>query len=150
MAFLNTLRTGVLSTLVLFVLTIELHAQSALLSSDQLMNILHGKDSLVDIVLKNKDSYRFQLQLSEVKNNQIIKSISIGEPKYFYPASLVKLPVALLALEKMQRLGLDLDCSIEVGNYEPCKSETFIAISRKYNLTFRQLFHERSGYFNFS
>jgi len=142
MALVNTLRKGILRTLVIFVFSIEIQAQVPFLSSDKLIENLRGKDSLVDVVLENKDSYRFQLHLSEVKNNQITKSVSIGDPKYFYPASLVKLPVALLALEKIQRLGLDLDCSIEVGNYEPCKSETFISLTKKHPLTFRQLFEE--------
>ena len=142
MALVNTLRKGILRTLVIFVFSIELQAQVPFLSPDKLIENLRGKDSLVDVVLENTDSYRFQLHLSEVKNNLLTKSVSIGEPNYFYPASLVKLPVALLALEKIQRLGLDLDCSIEVGNYEPCKIETFISLTKKHTLTFRQLIEE--------
>ncbi len=42
---------------------------------------------------------------------------------YFYPASTVKLPVALLALAKCRALGIPLDAAMHIGTVEPWQTE---------------------------
>ena len=55
---------------------------------------------------------------------------------------MVKLPLALLVLEKIERLHLDLDHSIEIGSYEACKYNAFVNLGKKHKITFRQLLEE--------
>lgn len=76
-----------------------------------LTNILgKNKDSLFQNVLAHPDEYRLQIiytQINRDKNNQphfTDYSFHVDPQLYFYPASTVKLPLAALALEKINEL----------------------------------------------
>jgi hypothetical protein len=63
-------------------------------------------------VLYNPSPYRLQIYYTQIdrdqRNNITFKNYFYGDSSsYFYPASLVKLPVAALALEKLQSLNND-------------------------------------------
>ncbi|MFK7785773.1 MAG: hypothetical protein AB8B56_11690, partial [Crocinitomicaceae bacterium] len=71
-----------------------------------LLEMIYGKDSLVDHVLKNREKYRFQFMVTDVFEQD--STFYLGETYnyvrpdwYFYPASVVKLPTAILSLEKL-------------------------------------------------
>ena len=74
----------------------------------QLLN--NSKDSLIQKIYSNKAIHEIQIIYTQIirdtKGNPSFKEFSYQEnPKrYFYPASTVKLPVAILALEKLRRL----------------------------------------------
>ena len=74
----------------------------------QLLN--NSKDSLIQKIYSNKAIHEIQIIYTQIirdtKGNPIFKEFSYQEnPKrYFYPASTVKLPVAILALEKIRKL----------------------------------------------
>jgi len=88
-------------------LGISLPAQDNLLPE-----ILIGKSPLVDQVLEDADAFEVQLIYTRIdRNNQqepIFNNYKFGcDPnRYFYPASTVKMPVAALALERINELGI--------------------------------------------
>jgi len=76
-------------------------------------------------VVQDPEKYRVQIMYTQINrdaNNQpnfktLIYNVNPGE--YFYPASTVKLPVTVLALEKLRRLnrqGLDRDTTMLTGS----------------------------------
>lgn len=83
-------------------------------------------------VMQNPEKFRVQIlytQIDRDANNQpVFKSFeyNVNPGKYFYPASTVKLPVAALALEKLNRLnvaGLNLDTTMLTGADAHSQSE---------------------------
>ena len=62
------------------------------------------------VVLKNKEKHEIQILLSQVKRDKtgnisfIEDSFQLNENKYFYPASTAKLPISILALQKIKSL----------------------------------------------
>jgi len=83
-------------------------------------------------VMQNPEKFRVQIlytQIDRDANNQpVFKSFeyNVNPGEYFYPASTVKLPVAALALEKLNRLnvaGLNLDTTMLTGADAHSQSE---------------------------
>lgn len=76
-----------------------------------LMNLLKEYPQYFDSVLKNKKEWNVQIiytQINRDKNNApSFKDyyFNVDSSKYFYPASTVKLPIALLALQKLDELN---------------------------------------------
>ncbi len=65
-------------------------------------------DTLLQKVLSESDKYQWQCQFSYLDGSRWHK-VFIGDSiQYFYPASTVKLPLALLALEKLNELNIPL------------------------------------------
>ncbi len=77
-----------------------------------LVNILKNKPELFGKILAEPSKYRVQIlytQIDRDKNNTpTFKSYSyrINKDEYFYPASTVKFPACLLALEKLNQLNI--------------------------------------------
>src|SRR5688572_25145351 len=78
-----------------------------------LTNILSGtQHDILNHVLQNKDSFRIQIiytQINRDKNNRPTFQnyyFNVDSSLYFNPASTVKLPLALLALEKLNTLNI--------------------------------------------
>lgn len=78
---------------------------------DSLRRQLDGADGVVKLVLKEPDRFRVQILQTELDaTGQPVKptqSFRHRPDEYFYPASTVKLPVAVLALERCRDLGID-------------------------------------------
>ena len=68
------------------------------------------RDSLGSKVLKNKDLYEIQIIYTQIDRDPAGRPIfhsywhNVDSTRYFYPASMVKMPLALLSLEKINRL----------------------------------------------
>lgn len=73
-------------------------------------NILNKDITEIRKVIINKKKHEIQILLSQVKRDKsgnisfIEDSFQLDENKYFYPASTVKLPIAILALQKIKSL----------------------------------------------
>ena len=86
----------------------------------QLIN--ESENSLIKKIRSNKEAYELQVLYTQIQRdnegNPSFKEFSYQEdPKrYFYPASTVKLPVAILALEKIRRLQRQ---GVEISPYSP-------------------------------
>ncbi|MEL7532784.1 MAG: serine hydrolase [Bacteroidota bacterium] len=78
-----------------------------------LANILQGQGELFEEVRLNSKKYRLQILYTQIDReaDQSPRFTSYGyrtnHESYFYPASTVKMPAALLALEKLNHLGID-------------------------------------------
>jgi len=86
--------------------------------------LLESQPERFGTVMQDPAKYRVQIMYSQIDrdndNQPIFKSFAynVNPGEYFYPASTVKLPVAALALEKLQRLnlpGLNPDTTMLTG-----------------------------------
>jgi hypothetical protein len=90
-----------------------------------LENVLHKNKVKLDPVIPNPEKYKLRILYTQIdrdeENKPRFKSYYYGleETSYFYPASTVKLPVALLALEKLNTLdikGVDKYTTMKIEN----------------------------------
>ena len=64
-------------------------------------------------ILKNRDTYEVQIIYTRIDRDSLNRpsfttyNFNVDPERYFYPASTVKMPVAFLALEKLNDLGID-------------------------------------------
>jgi hypothetical protein len=86
-----------------------------------MVNLLKEKPELFDSILANKDQNRLQIIYTKIDRgrNGLAKLTdyyyNVNADNYFYPASTVKLPAAVLALQKLNELkirGLDLNTTM--------------------------------------
>jgi len=79
-------------------------------NSTLLTQLIEKKPEQFGEILKNKNEYRVQIiytQIDRKKNNKPVFTnhyFNVDPGMYFYPASTVKMPVALFALEQMKKL----------------------------------------------
>ncbi|MFN5887973.1 MAG: hypothetical protein ACK438_08360, partial [Flavobacteriales bacterium] len=80
-----------ISILLLFFCAYEVSGQK---SNEEFYLTLLGKDSIVDLVLKNRDKYRLQFIVTDIKRDkngiEDFTTFDFTTHEYFYPASLVK------------------------------------------------------------
>lgn len=124
-------------------------AEARAQSDSLLLRMIAGKDSLVDHVLRNAPKYHLQILLSVEGHGappgRLTHSQLNRDRYYFYPASLIKFPLAIKALEQMSvletthgitpddRLGFSLcSCDPQTSNY----------VSKLTPPTFRQALRE--------
>lgn len=90
--------------------------------AQSLRSILKNSESeLINYVYKNKEKFEVQIILTELKkrkNGFTIhkKKFNVDKKNYFYPASSIKLPIALLTIEKINEnpnLNINSEFSIE-------------------------------------
>ena len=68
------------------------------------------EDDFLRSIIKDKDNYEIQILYTEVSKNSIGQSefsdfqFQLNDEKYFYPASTIKLPIAVMALSKINEL----------------------------------------------
>ena len=68
------------------------------------------EDDFLRSIVKDKDNYEIQILYTEVSKNSIGQSefsdfqFQLNDEKYFYPASTIKLPIAVMALSKINEL----------------------------------------------
>lgn len=138
-----------------YLLLLGLLAKSALLigqepiTSAKLLEILRGKDAKVDYVLANADKFHFQLILTtysfEKEKTQLIHADINKDQYYFLPASLIKLPAAVLAAEKMSSLqelyNITTKDSIVLDPC-PCNQATINYVKSTQPSTFDQILRE--------
>lgn len=93
--------------------TIMSHAQPLdLTSSNPLHQALKNNPQFFKRITSNPDSFRVQIIYTQIDRNKHNKpsfkeySYRLNNQEYFYPASTVKMPIALLALEKINELGI--------------------------------------------
>ena len=90
---------------ILFFLFIKCDSNPGIIES-----ILNKDISEIRKVMINKKKHEIQILLSQVKRDKsgnisfIEDSYQLDENKYFYPASTAKLPIAILALQKIKSL----------------------------------------------
>ncbi len=100
-----------ISSLAILILASSAFAQSE--SEDNLIaKLLQSRPDWFGEILKNVEKHEIQIlytQIDRDRNNRpSFRSYSyrVDSKEYFYPASTVKLPAAILALEKLNALGI--------------------------------------------
>jgi predicted alpha/beta superfamily hydrolase len=74
--------------------------------------LLRSRPDLFGEILKQVEKYQVQILYTQIDRDQTNKpafrsfSYRLNDKEYFYPASTVKLPAAMLALEKLNQLGI--------------------------------------------
>jgi hypothetical protein len=90
-------------------------------NDDFIKNLMKQNSPLFDSVLSNMDENRLQIIYTEIDRKKNGKPLfinhyfNVNDSSYFYPASTVKLPVAILALQKLNELkinGLDKNATM--------------------------------------
>ncbi|NCI50696.1 serine hydrolase [Sediminibacterium roseum] len=101
-------------TLVLFLLSCIACNLFAQKSDQWLKELLMDKASpLLKHVLNNPDSFQYQVIYTEINRDKKNKAsfkhhfLNVDRNRYYNPASTVKLPTALVALEKLNEMGID-------------------------------------------
>ena len=96
----------------LFMMVLSAASKAQLKNDDWLKNVLLKEtDSLLQAVLSQPETYRFQIiytQINRDKNNvPSFKNYyyNVDPHRYFNPASVVKMPLAFLSLEKLKTLN---------------------------------------------
>jgi len=111
-----------------------------------ILELIQGKDPLVDTVLANREQYRFQFILMEISDLEpygpLIELHDYSTSDYFYPASMVKLPTALATLEKLTEDSLSIDAWLKINRDQHCGNMKYIEQTEKQRLTFRQMIEE--------
>lgn len=77
-----------------------------------LKNLLEAHPGYFRSILENKDAHRLQIIYTQIDRNATNEPrftdhyFNVGSDLYFYPASTVKMPVALLALQRLRELNI--------------------------------------------
>jgi len=108
---------------------------------------IYGKDTLVDYVLENREKFRFQFMLTEIE--EVDSTLVLGKTHnyavpewYFYPASVVKLPTAILTLEKLKEKDFPVESFLVIrGDFE-CGNMSFVEDSYEKNMTIKGMMRE--------
>ena len=128
--------------LILLLLSNGLYSQT---THKALVEFMKGKNPLVDRVL-NDSSYQFQYILTEINSEDTDTTLHtlehITPEKYFYPASVVKLPTALVALEKLNQLQYPLNTVIRFNADQNCGNMQWVKQTQTNQQTFEQLISE--------
>ncbi len=91
-------------------------------ASNPIEQALHADEPALRVVMQNLPEHQVQILFTEIERGADGSvsfrehSFGLDDNRYFYPASTAKLPVALLALEKLQELeGVDRHSRYTVG-----------------------------------
>jgi hypothetical protein len=102
-------------------------------SKDNLINdLLHGKANVFNNILSNPKKYEIQIIYTQINHTEkgeielVQHQYQLNPKQYFYPASLVKLPLSALALEKCNQLHIPASSTmITLANHH-CQKEVMI------------------------
>tara|TARA_Y100000385_G_C13058036_1_gene622963 strand:- start:135 stop:1250 length:1116 start_codon:yes stop_codon:yes gene_type:complete len=109
------------------------------------MSFIKGKNDLVDRVIKDSNQYHLQFILTTIKKDSgAVKKNQLKylTGDYFYPASMVKLPTAILTYELIDSLGLNSASYIKMNADENCKNQYFTKTTQNKKLRFTNIIEE--------
>jgi hypothetical protein len=124
------------TTLVIFNLLLFIGTQSGWAQGSNgktqstLLDSILGNNSALQPVIEKKDKFRTQIiysRISKDPKDEIVLthySFNVNEKSYFYPASLVKLPLSIFAIEKMNGLksmGVSLESKLSIDSNYTCQ-----------------------------
>ena len=125
---------------------LSFHRLSAQPIPEDLLSFLKGKDPLVDQVLREREKFRLQFLVSGIRRGADDKvrfeEYSFTDGSYFYPASMVKLPAALISLEILDSLQIPLNSFIRMNDDAGCGNTSFRKLTRNGNLSFTDVTEE--------
>jgi hypothetical protein len=105
--------TGCFSKKLMMTPTKEIKKSKGIISNSPVLeDILKQHPQLFDSLLRHNDTWQIKIiytQIDRRRNNQLLFKnhyFNIDPKQYFYPASTVKMPVAILALQKLNELKI--------------------------------------------
>ncbi|MEO6347989.1 MAG: serine hydrolase [Aquaticitalea sp.] len=95
---------------IIFILFIVSFSCKVKVVSNPIKAALNSENEIIQKVVKDPETYELQIKLSKIdrKNDSILfedYEYRVDDSTYFYPASTVKFPIALLALEKVDSMS---------------------------------------------
>ena len=111
------------------------------------LTFIKGKDPMVDSVLANSDRYRFQwiftpLEMDSSGNFDAKETFDYSTGQYFYPASMVKLPAALLTLEKLNEKEASLQSILKINSDQVCGNMEFAERTQRSSIPFETIIED--------
>jgi len=91
-------------------------------------------------ILRNPDKYKVQILYTRIDRNQKNEpnfktyGYHVNQADYFYPASTVKLAAVVLALEKLNKLGIDKNTTMLTGAVRPEQTSVSVDTSSENGL----------------
>ena len=140
---MNRIAITIFGAIVFFVFSCS-NAQDSRVSFDSTdRNPMTLLDDLgIDSKVARKPEYRFQMVCSVVENGKLNKTVSYNTDNYYYPASLVKIPAALVLLEELKAQNIPLDAIPVFDTVDACGSIRFVELSHRKSISFRQMLTE--------
>jgi len=115
-------------------------------SAEALMSFLRDKDPLIQRILSDREKYRLQFMVSAIEHspegNVSFRDYSLQSGQYFYPASMVKLPTALVCLELLDSLQIPLSAFLEMNDDAGCGKTSFSRMTRQKPLPFTEIMED--------
>lgn len=102
---------------------------------EEIFETIRNQSEIVDKFLQEKDKYEVQILYTQIDRdehqNPSLRSFifNYDSTQYFYPASTVKMPVAFLALQRMNELGLPPDAIMRIDSVRPPQTKTYVDTS---------------------
>lgn len=119
------------------------HSQSEEKQSSEDVKAVSILDSLgIDSEIARNPKFHFQMVATSVVEGKIRKSVSYGTDQYYYPASLVKIPAALVLLEILNERNISLNAIPIFDTVNACGSTRFVELSQEKRISFRQMLRE--------
>lgn len=101
--------------------------------------ILHSDKDMFGHILADSNRYEVQIIYTQIDRDSLNRpqfktyQFNVDTVRYFYPASMVKLPAALLALEKLNQLNISKESIINFGKgSKPQKSVEIDSTARNF------------------
>jgi hypothetical protein len=119
-------------TLIILLIAMTTACEKTATWDGSLESLLVSQPERFATVLQDPEKYRVQIMYTQINrdadNQPKFKTFiyNVNPTEYFYPASTVKLPVSVFALEKLRRLnrdGLDRDTTMLTGSATDFQSE---------------------------
>ena len=109
-----------------------------------LLSFIKGKDSLVDAVFSQQTKYKLQIIYGKTVHHQmdsveLINTKLTDSAYYFYPASAIKLPCAILAMEKLRELKIPEEHYFRIGDKYTCGNTSHITKSQKQKSSYHDI-----------
>ena len=110
--------------------------QNSIELSQDVLSFIQGKDSLVDEVFNNQEKFKLQIiygQTNRISDDsvEVVNAMLSKFNAYFYPASAIKLPCAILALEKLNELSIPSLHYFRIGDEFFCGNMSHVNNSNK-------------------
>jgi len=130
---------------IIFMTSINDHIHCQITDNNSFKSYLSGESELLDSIMNN-DKYRVQIKYTEIKEQvgviPIKTTYDFGSNKYFYPASMVKLPLSILLMEKLKNKGISINNYLVISYIDPCSKNKVLINNQLLNITIGQMIEE--------
>ncbi len=112
--------------------------------TSSIISQIREKSKLVDRIL-NEEQFRFQFVLTTIVKDSAAVNLTTESHlhnRYHYPASTVKLPVALLTMEKLNTHSLSLESIPKIHRDVHCGNMTYVDRSESGTIDFKEMIRE--------